>query len=208
MLIDLRELCNKYKFIPNGIVHVGAHKAEEFGVYNSLGVENVVWVEANPKLIEEIKSKIPTNQKILNYLVSDVDDKEYTFYITNNGESSSLLELEKHKIHHPHIYVTETNILKSKTLDSIIEIENLDIRKFNFLNLDIQGAELMALKGFSKNLSNFKYVYTEINTNNIYKNCALLDEMDSFLLEFGFERKETKITEYEWGDGFYIKKEI
>lgn len=50
MLIHLKYLCDKYNFIPKGIIHVGAHMGEESEVYSELGIENVVWVEANEKI--------------------------------------------------------------------------------------------------------------------------------------------------------------
>lgn len=208
MLIDLRSLCNKYKFIPRGILHVGAHKGEEIPVYDGLGIDNVVWIEANPKIFQDLSENIKKfkQNKALNYLVSDVDDKEYLFYITNNGESSSILELERHKIHHNHIHVTDSIVLKSKKIDSIILEQKIEILNYNFLNLDIQGAELLALNGFSEGLNFIDYVYTEVNDGEVYKNCAKVEEVDFFLKKYNFERVETKMTQYEWGDAFYMKK--
>jgi FkbM family methyltransferase len=208
MLINLRSLCNKYKFLPKGVVHIGAHKGEEIEIYDELGIEDVVWIEANPKIFEILKGNILKfkKQKAFNFLISDVDNKEYVFYITNNGESSSILELDKHKTHHPHIHVTETINLNSKKIDTIIEENCLDMNQYNFLNLDIQGAELMALKGFIENLKYIDYIYTEVNSGEVYKNCAKIEELDSFLKEYSFERVETSMTKFEWGDAFYIKK--
>ena len=77
---------------------------------------------------------------------------------------------------------------------------------FNFLNLDIQGAELLALQGLEDNLKFIDYIYTEINTGEVYKNCAKVNEIDEFLKKYGFERVETAMTSWEWGDAFYIKK--
>ena len=119
MLIDLRSLCNKYKFLPKGIIHVGAHKGEELTTYEDLGIENVIWIEANPKIFESLNENIKKfkNHKAYNFLVSDKNDEEYIFHVTNNGESSSILELERHKIHHSHIHVVEDIVLKSKKMD-------------------------------------------------------------------------------------------
>jgi FkbM family methyltransferase len=208
MLIDLKDLCANYKFIPKGIIHVGAHNAEESGSYKELNVENVIWIEGNPdifnSLYENFKEK---GNKIFNYLVSDSDDTEYEFKVTNNGESSSILELGTHKEKHPHIFVTDKKILNSKTLDSIILENSINIEEYDFLNLDIQGAELLALKGFTKNIDSIKYIYTEVNVDFLYENCALISEIDNFLYSYGFHRKETKILEeYGWGDAFYIRK--
>ncbi len=36
---------------------------------------------------------------------------------------------------------------------------------FNFLNLDIQGAELKALKSMGDYLNNVDYIYTEVNSD-------------------------------------------
>ena len=207
MLIDLRFLCNKYKFVPSGIIHIGAHVGEEHNIYSEVGVENVLWIEANKKFFDKLCNNLShiTTYKFFNYLVSDVDDKEYKFYVTNNEESSSLLELEEHKKEHPHVHVTDTINLKSKTVDSIMELNKVQTEKYNFINLDIQGAELLAMKGAEKLLSKINYVYSEINTKHLYKDCALIDEIDSFLKSHNFQRVEQKILSHGWGDAFYVK---
>lgn len=207
MLINLRELCIKHKFVPKGVIHVGAHKAEENSIYDDLGIDNVVWIEGNPDLCNQLKETFyKKGNQIYNYLVSDVDDKEYEFKVTNNGESSSILDLGTHKEKHPHIFVTETKKLKSKTLNSIIADNKLDMSTFNFLNLDIQGAELLALKGLGDNIESIEYIYTEVNVDYLYEGCALMEEIDKYLNSFGFSRVETKIlNEYGWGDAFYKK---
>lgn len=208
MLIKFGDLLNKYKLRPNGIIHIGAHKAEELNDYLAARVFNIVWVEGNSKLYSDLKSKLKflTDNKVFNAIISDTDGQEVTFHITNNGESSSILELERHKIHHPQIHVTESVAGTTKTFDTLAQENNLDLSKYDFLNLDIQGAELLALKGMPDTLKSIKYVYTEVNTGEVYKNCAKIGEMDEYLKSFGFKRVETHITEYEWGDAFYIKK--
>ena len=44
-----------------------------------------------------------------------------------------------------------------------------------------------------KYIDNIDYVYTEINTEYVYKDCALLSELDDYLKIFGLKRKEIKI---------------
>lgn len=73
------------------------------------------------------------------------------------------------------------------------------------MNLDIQGAELLALKGADDILNNIDYIYTEINIKEIYENCCLLHQVDDYLKSFGFIRIIINITHYGWGDAFYIK---
>jgi hypothetical protein len=79
--------------------------------------------------------------------------------------------------------------------------------EYNFLNFDIQGAELKALKGMESYLDKVDYLYTEVNSDYVYKECALIGELDEYLLKFGLHRVETKwCGEFRWGDAFYIRK--
>lgn len=210
MLIHINDIVNKYGK-PNGIIHIGAHLLEEREDYLKLGINNILWIEANPLIYNQIKN-IPDKrgiEEVFNLTVSDNDGKEYTFNITNNGQSSSILELEKHLLYHPHIHVIDKITVESVRMDTFLNsLNHIDTSCFNFLNLDIQGAELLAIQGFGNLINNFNYIYTEVNTNSIYKDCALIYELDDYLSNYNFKRVETKLTEYEWGDALYIKDNI
>jgi FkbM family methyltransferase len=207
MLINLNFLSQKYKFIPKGVIHCGAHMCEEKRDYDSLGIKNVIWIEGNPEIFESIKLLNEVkNDIVLNELLWENSDQELQFHITNNGQSSSILQLEKHLQYHPEVHNIKTITRKTKTLNSIFKENNFDINKYDFINLDLQGVELNVLKGFDEYLSHIKYIYTEVNTGEVYKNCSKMNEIDLFLSVYGFERVETDITRAEWGDAFYIKK--
>ena len=85
---------------------------------------------------------------------------------------------------------------------------DIDIDQYDFINLDVQGAELKVLKGFGKlfDLANFKAIYTEINYEHVYKDCCLVEELDQFLSQYGFQRSLTAAPEGSWGDSLYIKR--
>lgn len=206
MLISFDNIVTKYGR-PNGIIHIGAHLMEERDAYLRYDINNILWVEANPKIFNQISS-IPknTNEIILNSAISNTDGDIVNFHITNNGQSSSILELDKHKEYYPNISVYDIIPVTTQRMDTLIRYNNIDISKYNFLNIDIQGAELLALKGFGDLLNSIKYIYTEINTNTLYKNCALLSDIDDYLSNFGFHRVETIMTPYEWGDALYMQK--
>jgi FkbM family methyltransferase len=206
MLIKFSEIVNKYG-LPKGIIHIGAHLMEEREDYISQGLNNTIWIEANPKVYLNIEfvNNEPNNERVFNYAISDEDNKLYEFNITNNGQSSSILKLDKHKIHHPQIHVSDVINVNSKRMETLLLENNINIDNYDFLNIDIQGAELLALKGFGNLLNNIKYIYTEINTNTLYKDCALVSEIDEYLSKYGFKRVETSMTEFEWGDALYIK---
>jgi FkbM family methyltransferase len=206
MLIKFSQIVNRYGK-PKGIIHIGAHLMEERSDYISQGLYNTIWIEANPKVYSNIKfvNDESNDERAFNYAISDEDNKLYEFNITNNGQSSSILKLDKHKIHHPQIHVSDIINIHSKRMDTLLSENNININDYDFLNIDIQGAELLALKGFGNLLNNIKYIYTEINTNTLYEDCALVSEIDEYLSKYEFKRVETSMTEFEWGDALYIK---
>lgn len=207
MLIKINELIQKFNIEITGIIHIGAHECEELQDYNNAGIDNknIYWIEAMQEKVELNKSRI-RDINIYQAVIDDVDDKEINFKITNNGQSSSVLDFGSHETHHPHVKVVETKVLKTNRMDTIIEKYNIPVENLNFINLDIQGVELRALKSMEKYLHHIKYIFTEVNIEEVYKSCNMMHEIDSYLSEFGFKRVDQRIyTQFGWGDAFYIK---
>ncbi len=51
---------------------------------------------------------------------------------------------------------------------------------------------------------------SEVNLEELYEGCCLIDELDEYLKSFGFERKITKLWDdgaVGWGDALYIKND-
>lgn len=204
MLISLHELVKKYNINFKGILHVGAHECEELNDYEVyISRDKILWVEAIPEKVSISKSKYP-GINIENAIVSDVIE-EVTFNISNNGQSSSILDFGLHSQYHPQVHYITTFNGTTSLLKDILPKYNI---QYNFLNFDIQGVELKALKGMEEYLHNVDYLYTEVNSDYVYKNCALVTELDEYLKEFGLVRIETKWTDCKWGDAFYIKNNL
>jgi FkbM family methyltransferase len=198
------ELISFFKLKVKGILHVGAHKCEELEVYSKYTTEdNIYWVEAIKDLVDQNLEKNP-NLNIINEVIGDEDGKDIEFKITNNTLSSSILELGEHKNLHPNVVVSKIIKAKTKTLKTILSENKLE-DKFNLLVLDLQGAEMLALKGLDNLLSNFEVVYTEVNEKEIYKECCILEDLDVYLSKFGFERKYLN-TLNSYGNALYIRK--
>ena len=207
MLIEFKDvvnILNEYKISRNGIIHIGACKCEEYESYvqENINPHDIIWIEA----LEEI-AEISINKNIPNVFVACIDDTntQKIFKITNNVQCSSLLNLDKCKYYHPDIVVTETRYIDTMTLEVFYNKHNLDETKYNFMNLDIQGTELSALKSAGDILTNIDAIYTEVNIEHIYENCALMDEIDEYLAKFNFKRVKTHMTDWKWGDALYVK---
>ena len=203
MLIPLHDLVKKYNINFKGILHVGAHECEEIKDYECyLPRSKVLWVEALPGKVDLCKHKY-AGVLIENAVVSDVIET-VRFNVSNNGQSSSMLDFGLHATFHPQVHYVTCFEAETKLLKDIICKYDIS---YNFLNLDIQGVELKALKGMADYLNDVDYIYTEVNSDYVYKDCALVTEIDEYLLKFGLHRVETKwCGDFKWGDAFYIRK--
>jgi len=188
----------------DGAFHIGAHDCEELTFYNQLGLKNeeVVWIDAIPKKVVEATNKGIPN--VYNAVITDKDYEDVIFNVSNNGQSSSVLEFGTHSIEHPWVVYVDKIQQKSITIDTFFEKNNIDASKYNFWNFDIQGAELMALKGAIKSIQHAKALYLEVNEKELYKNCGLITEIDTFLSNYNFKRVLTDMTPHGWGDALYI----
>ena len=207
MLIDIEDIKNillSNKITLKGCFHIGAHECEELSMYHNLGIksEDIVWIEAHPTIVDyAICRGIPN---VFHAVITDKDDENIVFNVANNNQSSSILEFGTHLIEHPEVvYIHKIN-QKSITVDSFFERNNLDASKYDFWNFDIQGAELLALKGATKSIKHAKVLYLEVNSNELYKNGALINEIDEFLAQYNFKRVLTNMTIHKWGDAIYI----
>ena len=205
MLIPFQTLVHQYGLSDKikGILHIGAHECEEQKDYLHV-TSNILWIEANPDLVQAMRMAHP-EYTIYQGLVSNTDDLERDFIVTNNGQSSSMLELNEHLKEHPHVFEIQRKRLRTVRMDTLLTREAVDVTRYNFLNLDIQGAELMALEGLGALVTLFNYIYTEVNEKELYSGCALLPQLDAFLKGHGLTRVQLKMTIHGWGDAFYIK---
>jgi FkbM family methyltransferase len=208
MLITIQQLIHHFKLQISGILHIGAHECEELNDYNRVGVNNsnIYWVEAMQEKVDLCRNRYK-GVNIYQAVIDEEDNKEITFNITNNGQSSSILEFGSHETSHPQVHIVSKKQMTTTRMDTLIEREHIPVAELNFVNLDIQGVELRALKSMEKYLQHVQYIYTEVNTEEVYKCCNLIGEIDAYLKGFGFVRVAQKIyTEYGWGDAFYMKQ--
>lgn len=192
-----------------GVLHVGAHQAEERQDYIEAGFDNRVWVEANPKLYASLVNSISSkNDLVINALISERDNEVHNFNIASNGQSSSLLPLKLHSEIYRDIDYVSSYSVKSKSLKTLLE-EIPNSEDLEMINLDIQGVELRALRGLGNRISQFKLVYAEVNTLELYDGCDMMHELDKFMDEKGFLKHGYKLWSRGtdgWGDALYVNR--
>jgi FkbM family methyltransferase len=205
MILNLDYVFEKYKPHVSGIIHIGGHYGNEISKYKEHNVENVI-------LFEPLSSNFEVLQKTIKEVGGNIiahkvalgnDNKKVTMNISDNdAQSSSILTPKVHLTAHPEVLFVGTEEVQMDKLD------DYDCKKYNMAIIDVQGYELEVLRGGSKTLQNVDYIYCEVNRDEVYEGNARIEEIDEFLLSYGFERVETQwyFTEV-WGDAFYIKKE-
>jgi FkbM family methyltransferase len=216
MLIDFRGLWPKYNIKPKGVLHIGANVGEEAPVYLELGVKKQIWIEGHKETFLKLVDNLKNNPEAHAYwnVVSDSVD-EVNFNISSNAsQSSSILELGTHAIVHPDVTFVKTEKRFPITIQELYWgfMRNqawFDKEDYDFLNIDLQGAEMKALKGMGDFLHLFKWAYLEVNKAHLYIGCPLIEELDEYLATFGFVRVETQWAgNTGWGDAIWIKKEL
>lgn len=213
----------KYNIPITGILHIGAHKFEELPCYKYANIpdDKIIWVEANKNIIE-LHNK--NNSIVYNYCITDKEGESIEFNVSNSTACSSVLNFDVHSRDYPGVKFINSINMKTDTIKSMYTKEKIPYNFANYLHLDIQGAELYALKGADEILNNFDFINTEVNLLHMYKDCPTLDEIDRYLQEKDFIRIETDFgpgprktitgewpgerdyTIDGWGDALYIRK--
>lgn len=205
MLISVKMQAKILGIRPSGIVHVGAHHAEEYEDYKLHGWGPTIWIDALDENLRKARSLSKGQTDLwIQALVWSENDVELDFKIATNGQSSSVLEFSTHSDHYPEIKVQNVIKMKTTRLDRIL----INHPGYNFLNLDIQGAELAALVGMGDIIRKFDFIYTEVNEEELYKSIPKVNEIDEFLKSRNFKRVLTHWTQDGWGDALYLRTDL
>jgi FkbM family methyltransferase len=203
MLISVSKLTKILNIHPTGVVHVGAHLAEERAEYIQNHWGNTFWIDAIAQNVEFVRKYISGSGDLcVQALVWSESGIDLGFNISSNSQSSSIYDFGSHSSNYPEIIMQEKIRLKTHRLDEIIPTNFV----FDFINLDIQGAELQALKGLGEQINRVNFIYTEVNKEEVYKDCAVISQIDEYLFDSGFIRVAVFWTNEGWGDAFYLRR--
>ncbi|NBQ48542.1 MAG: FkbM family methyltransferase, partial [Sphingobacteriia bacterium] len=175
----------------NGIIHIGANGGQEAATYCNRG-NNVIWIEASPFVMPTLLNRIAKyeNQKAIQALVTDKDGIEYDFLCDKNnaGQSSSLFDFHLHTKMFPKVVMGESIKLTGKTLPTILKENNINLEEYRCINMDVEGAELLVLKGASSILHNFETITLEASDFESRVGQPMLQDIDDFMALNGFDK--------------------
>ena len=195
---------DKFKNEINGIIHVGAHLGQEVEEYLKFNANKIYLFEPQIEIFNNLVQKMNNYENVECFNIG-LGSKNHsnTLYKShgNEGKSSSILEPSYHLKVQPDIQFNEREKITVKRFD------DLGIDTLNFLTIDVQGYELEVIKGFGDSLNDVEFIFTEINTKDLYSNNALVKDLDKYLKQYNFIRIFTNIDCFKhYGDAFYIKQ--
>lgn len=159
---------------------IGAHRFQERNLFNRLfpNLKRIYLFEPIPELAAYLRGveRLDPRVKVLSYAVSDRNGTDEFFLTNNDGESSSLLRLGKHKAIFPHVHEVRSIHVACRTLDQAIEDHRLD--EPDMLLLDVQGAEYRVLSALSETLKQRPLaLYVEASLEEVYEGAKCLNDL-------------------------------
>jgi FkbM family methyltransferase len=200
------------------IFDLGAYFGEVTSKYRALFPEATIYSfepfsDSFRKLLK--KSKGNTLTKPFQLCISDRVGKN-EFFLNSDPSCNSLFKRSMNSglsssVNNTSAGTIDVNVT---TIDEFCKKEI--IQEIDILKLDIEGSELLALKGASEKLSEnlIKLIYTEIMFVPHYEGGVLFHELSSFLSGYGYtlfnlyDLKRAANGQLRWGNSIFINPHI
>jgi FkbM family methyltransferase len=170
--------------IVGGLLHVGAHHAQELAHYDSLNPKEVVWVEADPRQWPRLRPMMGGRHRLIEAAAGDRVGS-CAFHLTSISMCNSLLPVER-LMDDSGKRIVETGEVEVP----MVTIDSLNLVGFTHLVLDVQGAEKLAFDGAREFLKGVTHVVTEIMAPDSYAGCTTEAEFVEALKEFDLAASE------------------
>ncbi len=194
-----------------GVIHVGASVGQELGIYRSITNGPCLFVEPIDRVFAILASRLRTdeNEHAVKAVCSDQDGAEVAFNVSSNsGESSSLLGLGRHADVFPGVTYVQQVRMRTSRLDTIVQNLRPDPMP-NLLVIDVQGAELLVLRGAGAILDRVDAVFCEASSTPLYEGGCTLDQIAAFLRDHDLPIIWTEMFPHlGCGDAFFMRRDL
>ena len=168
------------------LVDVGANDGQWVSDVKRQGFKgNVLCIEPLKESYIKLKSRKLNNVTAINCAVGNMDGVIYLNKASNNGLSSSILELNSYHI----AAAPEINYISKEKVKIVRMSKILKAHRYKkiFVKIDTQGYEIEVIRGLNK--KNFSDIYgfqIEVNLVETYKSCTLIENIIEFLNSKGY----------------------
>ncbi len=214
----LYQIINNNRISVDVIYDCGSRDAlDGIELYKNLNAKEIHVFECNPPSVEICK------QNLEKYL--DCKSENFAWFLNNFAISDQVGEIDflpidttKTVTPHPNgnpgassIFKANGKYKKETYIQELIKVSVTTLNKYteqrnvpDLLWMDLQGAELLALKGANKILKDVKIIHLEISFREMYHGQCLYWELDDFLKRNNF--KQISIDIGRWPKWFYLYK--
>jgi FkbM family methyltransferase len=173
--------------LPLKIVDIGANPIDGPAPYAAIfqgGNAQVIGFEPNPEGLAKLNAQKSPRETYLPYAIGD--GGRHRLHVCQAPGMTSLLEPNADVLNLFHGFpnwgqVLSVEEVETRRLDDIPETEGAD-----YIKLDIQGAELMALKNATARLKDAVVIHCETEFLQMYKGQPLFSDIELFLRSHGF----------------------
>jgi FkbM family methyltransferase len=165
------EIKNNLIINSKGVLHIGAHYGQERDFYSENDL-SVIWIEAIPEVYAELEKNISGYDKQRAYcaLVGNENIAGVNFFISNNnGSASSIFDISENS-QFESVSMQKKMQISMTRLDNLLS--NVEIANYSHWIIDVQGSELLVLRGAGNLLTFCHSITIEVSTRETYVNGA------------------------------------
>jgi len=174
---------------PINLVDIGASTGEFTAMVGEYcGVRRALLVEPQPKRVADLKKRFAESRfEVCGCALADKDGST-EMEILNWDYSSSILPVKptvggSNKL--IDLGVREKVRVEVRTLDGVLKAANW-AESIDLLKIDVQGAELLVLKGAPNCLKRTRLIWLEVSFRELYEGAAVFSEIYQFMDAQGF----------------------
>ena len=200
------------------IFDIGSFVGETIAIYRHLfPVSKIYGFEPFEDSFIKVKNRFESDNliTITQKAVSDTQGEKQFFTNTFPATNSLLPRPKSERRYYPKKSIAVNNFkVSSVSIDDFCKEQNIDY--IHLLKMDIQGGELLALKGAVQQLKQNKIflIYTEVQFIPLYEKPPLFHEISKFLSEYGYtlfniyNSVYAKNGQLKYGDAIFVSPQI
>jgi 2-O-methyltransferase len=190
------------------IVEAGAHIGTDTQEMANLWKEGTIYAfEPVPKLFEQLVDSTLKFRNVRCFPVAlgdRIGSAEIFISGGSSDASSSLLPPQQHLVEHPTVEFSQKITIQTVTLDQWAKDNKVD--RVDFLWLDMQGYEPLALSSSPNILSTVSAIYTEVSLKQLYEGAPLYPDFRKWLESKGFRVEREELAWEDAGNVLFVRE--
>jgi FkbM family methyltransferase len=180
------------EFVPEAVIDVGANKGKYSAFIRRMFPETSILLLEADAMHEQKLSQFCEGKEGVEYKIAVLSSSVESVPWYGGGDTGNSMFREQSNAYEKDVPATKM----TQTLDSIVAQSHIANKRVGIIKVDVQGAELLVLKGGSKALAQATFVQIEASTIKYNEGGACTWQVDEYLRSQGYAL-------YEIGDKRY-----